>query len=100
MKVSDLCPMFVKTIVKTNRITSKRYSYYRLCESYRIGNKTRHKSILSLGTLDELKNEQERKMLADTIERLLNNGQQALFELIPEHVENLAKKFYLIIKQK
>ena len=37
--------MFIKTIVKTDKKSGKRYDYYRLCESYRIEGKPRH-SIL------------------------------------------------------
>lgn len=92
--------MFLKAIVKTDKHTSKRYVYYRLCESYRIGTKTRHRTILSLGLLEELPLAQERKQLADAIEHLLRGDQKTLFGLsLPEHVEKLARKFYLQIKQ-
>src|ERR1017187_6181691 len=65
--------MFIKSIVKTDKDTAKKYQYYRLCESFRIGNKTRHRSILSLGKLEEIPSEMDRKILADRIEHLFNN---------------------------
>ena len=48
--------------MKNNHIfhtPGKNYLYYKLCESYRIGNKTRHRTII---TLDKL---EERKLLAN-----------------------------------
>ena len=58
--------MFLKKITKTDTATSKQYHYYRLCECYRIGDKTRHCNLLNLGKLDDL-DETERKLLADRI---------------------------------
>jgi hypothetical protein len=43
--------MFIKAIRKIDRNTGKPYNYYRLCESYRLGDKVRHRNILSLGIL-------------------------------------------------
>ena len=83
--------MFLKKIVKTDQKTNKRYDYYRLCQSYRIGSKTRHRTIITLGKLDEL-NQEERKLLADRIE-LLITGDMFVLEC-PCHIETLAKKFY------
>lgn len=83
--------MFLKKIVKTDQKTNKRYDYYRLCQSYRIGNKTRHRTIITLGKLDEL-NQEERKLLADRIE-LLITGDMFVLEC-SGHIETLAKKFY------
>jgi hypothetical protein len=83
--------MFLKMIVKTDKKTNKRYDYYRLCQSYRIGNKTRHRTIATLGKLDDL-HEKDRKSLADRIESLISGD---LFALeCSEHVETLAMKFY------
>lgn len=81
----------MKNIVKTDQKTNKRYDYYRLCQSYRIGNKSRHRSIITLGKLDGISQE-ERKLLADRIESLIIGD---LFVLeCPGHIETLAKKFY------
>lgn len=88
--------MFLKKIVKTDTRTNKRYDYYRLCQSYRIGNKTRHRTITTLGKLDDLA-EEERKLLADRIESLISGD---IFTLeYSEHVETLAKKFYAKIQE-
>ncbi len=84
--------MFIKAIPKTDKTTGKSYHYYRLCESYRLGDKVRHRNILSLGTLVELIDKKEFKLLADRIEQLLG-GQPSLF-VYPAGIEKLAQKFY------
>lgn len=84
--------MFIKAVPKTNKKTGKSYKYYRLCESYRLGDKIRHRYILSLGSLDELTDSKDFKLLADRIEQLLN-GQQPLFP-ISDVIEKLAQQFY------
>jgi len=67
--------MFVKAADKKDKTTGKVYRYYKLCESYRIGNKTRHKTIHTLGKIDELESNEEKKILSDRIEQLLRNCQ-------------------------
>jgi len=84
--------MFIKAIPKTDKTTGKSYHYYRLCESYRLGEKVRHRSILSLGTLVELADKKDFKFLADRIEQLLG-GKPSLFAC-PPAVEKLAQKYY------
>ena len=84
--------MFIKTIPKTDHITGKTYNYYRLCESYRIGDKTRHRTILSLGTLEQLTEKKDFKLLADRIEQLVG-GKLSIFSF-PAVVERLAQKYY------
>lgn len=84
--------MFIKAIPKTDKTTGKSYHYYRLCESYRLGDKVRHRNVLSLGTLVELVDKKEFKLLADRIEQLLG-GKPSLF-VCPAGVEKLAQKFY------
>ncbi len=84
--------MFIKANPKTDKKTGKSYNYYRLCESYRLGDKVRHRNILSLGTLIELTDNKDFKLLADRIEQLLG-GKQSLFPS-SEVVEKLAHKFY------
>jgi hypothetical protein len=46
--------MFVKKIDKSNPKKGRVYFTYRLCESYRIDNKVRHRSILNLGNLGDV----------------------------------------------
>ena len=63
--------MFIKRIVKTDKKSGKQYNYYRLCQSYRVNVKRGHRTIISLGKLENLKTKEERKLLADRIEDLL-----------------------------
>lgn len=81
--------MFLKKITKGKQ---NQYTYYRLCESYRIGGKTRHHILLNLGPLDEL-DEVQRKLLADRIEDLYRGNSGSLFADCPPVVEQLALQF-------
>ena len=93
--------MFIKTIVKTDKKTGKRYDYYRLCESYRLNGKPRHRTIISLGNLDDLNTKEERKLLADRIESMLNGTTELFDDQLSYQVETYAKSFYnKIIDQK
>ena len=86
--------MFIKTIVKTDQKTHKRYEYHRLCEGYRIGGKVRHRSIISLGLLEGIKTREEKKLLADRIESLVK-GERSLFaDDIPAIIEKYARAAY------
>src|ERR1039457_3052534 len=92
--------MFIKSIVKTDKDTGKIYQYYRLCESFRIGNKTRHRNILSLGKLEELPSETDRKILADRIEHLLTNTSGLFDHEVPPVIEKLAIEFSNVLRRK
>jgi hypothetical protein len=70
--------MFIKTILKTDKKTKKRYYYYRLCESYRIADKPRHRTILNIGRLQELPNKEDQKLLADRIEEIIQGEEPIL----------------------
>jgi len=86
--------MFIKTIVKTDKNTGKRYDYYRLCEGYRLGNKVRHRPILSLGRLEGIETKEDKKLLADRIESLVK-GHMSLFGLAPNPlIEQYAQQAY------
>lgn len=85
--------MFIKTIVKTEKKTGKRYDYYRLCEGYRIGNNVRHRSILSLGSLEGIDSKEDKKMLADRIESLLQGEEQLFAYEVKSVIEKFAHKF-------
>jgi len=85
--------MFIKTIVKTDKNTGKQYNYFRLCESYRIGDKTRHRSILTLGKLEGISTREDKKQLADLIESKIKGDKQLpLFDVSPE-IEKYAAEF-------
>ena len=92
--------MFIKSIIKTDKQTGKKYQYYRLCESFRIGNNTRHRNILSLGKLEELSTDIDRKTLANRIEQLLNNTSGLFDNEIPAVIEKLAMEFTGILRRK
>lgn len=92
--------MFLKAADKKDKNTGKIYRYYKLCESYRLGNSIRHHTLLTLGKLDEIDNETEKKLLADRIEQLLK-GTTVLFSSdIAPHIEKLAQHYSTIIKSK
>lgn len=86
--------MFIKQIDKKDRKGKLKYSYYRLCESYRIGNKSRQRTVLNLGKLEELKTDRERKQLADRFEALLSGKEDMFLDTISKTIELLAQKFY------
>ncbi|MHC1775301.1 MAG: IS1634 family transposase [Lentimicrobium sp.] len=85
--------MFIKIIPKKDKNTGKVYHYHRLCESYRLGDSVRHRTILSLGLLDDLKEPKQFKLLADRIEQLIKVS-AGLFECGDAIVEKLALSFY------
>ena len=65
--------MFIKTIIKSNSKKGKKYYHYRLVESYRIGGKPRHRTILNMGSIPFLDNQSsKRKMLSERIEDLIH----------------------------
>jgi len=83
--------MFIKTIVKTDKKTQKRYEYLRLCEGYRIGGKVRHHSIISLGLLQGVETKEDRKLLADRIESLVKAEGSLFARDIPPVIEKYAQ---------
>ena len=93
-------PVFLKSIIKTDKDTGKTYQYYRLCESFRIGNKTRHRNILTLGKLEELPSEVDRKILADRIEHLLTNTSGLFDHEVGAVIEKLAIEFSNVLRRK
>lgn len=92
--------MFLKAADKKDKSTGKIYRYYKLCQSYRIGNNIRHRTIYNLGKLEEISTEVERKLLADRIEQLIKGEQNLFSSDIPAHIEKLAHHFYGRIKRK
>ena len=91
--------MFLKKITKTDKTTRKQYHYYRLCESYRIADKTRHRNLLNVGALEDL-HETERKILADRIEELIKGSHSLFVDAISQKVEDYANQFYRLLKNK
>lgn len=85
--------MFIKTIVKTEKKTGKRYKYYRLCEGYRIGNSVRHRSIVGMGKLGGIENQEDKKLLADRIETMVKGEDDLFISLDKPHIEKYAREF-------
>jgi hypothetical protein len=92
--------MFIKPIVIRNKKTGNLYRYYRLCQSYRIGDVPRHRTILNLGKLEQLPDREKHKILADSIERIVYK-KDTLFELtdLPE-IKRLSEHYARIIISK
>ena len=85
--------MFIKTITKTDKKTGNRYHYYRLCEGYRIGESVRHRTIVSMGRLEGIESKEDKKLLADLIERKIK-GEHVLFSFdVNPEVEKQASVF-------
>ena len=91
--------MFLKQIIKKDKQGNKTYTYYRLCESYRIDNQIRHRSLMSLGTLEEL-SDIERKQLVDCIEANLKHQGELFEEIYSDKINLLAKGFSVEIRSK
>lgn len=90
--------MFIKKIEKGPK-SGKVYTYYRLCESIRIGTKTRHENLLNLGTLENISSE-DHKVLANRIEELYRGNQTVLFVNVSDEVEKLAVQFHAELREK
>jgi len=87
--------MFIKPYFKTNKSTKERYTVFKLCESYRIDQNTRHHIIINLGRLEELETVEEKKRLGARIEELIKGGGNTLgLGVVDEKVEQLAQSFY------
>jgi len=84
--------MFIKRIDKSSVKTGKSYYTYRLCESYRIDNKVRHRNILNVGKLENIRRE-DFKLLCDRVEQKVK-GVNPLFSTLPENVEREAEFIY------
>lgn len=86
--------MFIKKINKADRSGDTKYTYYRLCESYRIGSVVRQRTVLNLGKLEELTSEDQHKQLTDRIEALLVGQSKMFSTATSDTIEILAQKFY------
>jgi len=84
--------MFIKKIDKSSNKTGRSYFTYRLCESYRIDNKVRHRNILNVGKLENIRRE-DFKLLCDRIEQKVR-GINPLFLSVAENVEKEAEFIY------
>ena len=93
--------MFVKPFPKYDSTTKKRYTIYRLCKSDRLDGRIRHRTIIGLGKLDELKDDTQIKLLGKHIEEMLKYGSGLLMqEAISEQINYLSLQFYRQIFKK
>lgn len=93
--------MFVKPLVKYNKTTKQRYNIFQLCESFRLDGRVRHRVIIGLGKLDELPDEEQKKMLGKRIEDLLTGQSNNLeFYKSDETLEKLAHYYCSEIRKK
>jgi len=88
--------MYIKSVVKRNKKSKKRYQYLHLVESIRTKKGPRQRLILNLGSIDIPKH--KHKELADCIGKMLS-GQNGLFNDDPI-IEKHAKKAVRSILQK
>lgn len=86
------CKMFIRAVQKKDSKKKTTYTYYRLTNSYRVGNKVRQTVVLNLGKLEGI-DQEERKMLANRIEELFSGLQSTLFFPVSKKIENLAQSF-------
>ncbi len=95
--------MFIKPVLKRIKSTGEYKKYYRLVESYRFNNTVRHHTIVQLGSLEELADIEQIRLLSLRIESLVKEsrtGMKDLFSVDDISVEVLAQKYFTIIKEK
>ncbi len=83
--------MYIKSVVKRNKKSKKRYRYLHLVESIRTKKGPRQRLILNLGSIDIPKH--KHKELSDCIEKMLS-GQNGLFNddpIIEKHAKSAAR---------
>src|SRR3989339_924352 len=87
--------MFIKPYTKIDKSTGYPYSVYKLVEGYRKNGTVCHRVIVNLGRLDQLATVEQKKQLAQRIEKLLINGGSTLSTSNwGEEIELLARKYY------
>ena len=94
--------MFIKPASKIDPITHKSYTYYSLCESIRIGNITKHHTLLQLGSLKHLNlhSADDRQSLALRIEHHFLQLPELIPNPLPQPLELAAIDFAQKLRQK
>jgi hypothetical protein len=105
IKVIHLCSMFLKVVNKGSRIKGNVVMHFRMVEAYRQGDTVRHQNIFHLGTLPELTQPEDIKLLGRRIDELVKekiSGQKTLFISENPEVERLAQYYadQIILKNK
>lgn len=85
--------MYIRKVTKSNPGLTKRYTYYRLAETYRgVDGKVRQRSLLPLGKLEGVP-PHKHKLLADKIEQLYRGDLSLFNEVIDPQLDKLAETF-------
>ena len=94
--------IFIKPASKIDPITHKSYTYYSLCESIRIGNITKHQTLLQLGSLKHLNlnSSDDRQSLALRIEHHFLQLPELIPNPLPQPLELAAIDFAQKLRQK
>ena len=77
-----------KKIDKSSHKTGKGYYTYRLCESYRIDNKVRHRTILNVGKLENIRKE-DFKFLCDRVQQKEQSMSDKLTKRFAQGLDNI-----------
>jgi hypothetical protein len=88
--------MFLKVIFKGDRTKGEVVKHYRMVESYRYLDTVKHQNILHLGTLSELTEAEDIKLLGRRIDELVKQrvtGKATIFGSGNTFVEQLAQQF-------
>jgi transposase len=97
----ELWGMFLKSIHKYCKAEKSRFTYYRLCESYRDEfGFARQRMVIGLGRLEELPDIDQKIRLCERINELAK-GEPTLYSQSPDPlIEQLAQHYYQQIKSK
>ena|SRR5690606_15077154 len=89
-------PVFIKSTKKRIKTTGAIVVQYRLCESYRIGDRIKHTHILHLGTLETLPDVEQKRSLLVRINDLVKESRTGIRSMFvaEEAVEQLAQQFF------
>lgn len=91
--------MFLKKIRKKDRNGTLKYTHYRLCETYRVSGKVKHRTIFNVGSLEQY-TDNERKLMANRIEEVLRGNVSLFDSATAPKIEKDARYFAdLIIKK-
>lgn len=85
--------MFIRQTKKQRKGSDKIYYQFSLVQSVRIDGKSRQRTILYLGSDEELRDKTNRKIVLEALKGMINRT-ESLFEDIPEPLGELAESYY------
>src|SRR5690606_28490558 len=85
--------MFIRQTKKQRSKDSKTFYQYSLVQATRINGKSRQRTILYLGSEEELQDKDNRSMVLDVLKNKIQ-GRQPMFSDIPQPLYNLALAYY------